>query len=332
MDEHFESFLDEAANATVIIAPAGYGKTLALCHWVEHRLETNALNHTNDVILFFSSSALINVFLSGRDINEWLLTLLGYSTEEDMTWLLNERANNPDKLFLIIDGFDDHMFKPDQFRMLLNQLNDALALYRDHPSFKLVLTMRLSSWINYKHEFDNGENSWFMGFPKNGHPLINVPLFNTDEINRLSIKINPTQGAVTINDAVARFNHPLYFQFYYKEHKENFCLDDIDHVCIFDLISTFILNKIYLGANSADKAMLLKELVDEMNFTNKQYTVTKAKANPIIKKYHAAYNDLLNVGFLREQNKSSGFEHNILIEFSNNDFLEYTIAKKLLHD
>ncbi|RYZ98865.1 MAG: hypothetical protein EOP47_18260 [Sphingobacteriaceae bacterium] len=333
LDDHFDAFLSKGETATVIVAPAGYGKTVALCHWVEDRLELNAEGKANDIIIFFSSSALINVFLSGRDINEWLLTLLGYSNEEDISWLLHEKAGNGDGLLLVIDGFDDHMFKADQFRMVLNQLTDILALYRGHPCFKLVLTMRLASWINYKHEFDIVENNWFMGFPKNGHPVINVPLFNTEEITSLSKKINPAAKAADNNNiATGKFNHPLYFQFYYKDHKENFSLDHIDHICIYDLISTFILNKVYLGSNSADKMLLLKELEDAMDFANKQYAVSKLKVNHLIKQYNAAYQDLINAGFLREQNKSSNLEHNVFIEFSNTDFLEYSIAKKLLLD
>ena len=328
--EHFDFFLNEDYTATVLAAPAGYGKTLALCHWIDERLEKNAKNETDDIILFFSSNALINVFLSGRDINEWLLSLLGYSPKDDLASLLNEKNNNGGKFFLVVDGFDEHMFKPDQFRIILNQIVDIFSLYQTSKWFKLILTMRQSSWLNYKHEIDDGQSSWFLGFTTNNHALINVPLFNMDEIQQLCKKINPAANTSITAETAGKFNHPLYFQFYYKNHKDDFTLSHIDHVCIYDLISTFILNKVYLGQHSAEKILLLKEIVEVMEPAGKNYSINKLQINSLMKQYHHAYHELLSIGFLREVNDSTDFEENIFIQFSNSDFLEYTLAKKLL--
>jgi hypothetical protein len=332
IDSHFDGFIEGNYTGTVLSAPAGYGKTIALCHWIDERLELNAKSYTNDIILFFSSNALINVFLSGRDINEWLLALLGYSPEDDVASLLNERSDTEGRFYLIIDGFDEHMFKPEQFGIILNQIVDVFSLYQGHPWFKLVLTMRLASWINYKHEIDNDRDKWFMGFITEAHTAINVPLFNVEEIRELCTKLNPNAQTLVNVEAASKFNHPLYFQFYYKNHKENFSLNYIDHICIYDLISTFILNKVYLGPHSAEKILLLKEMVDEMDFENKNYDISKLKVNNLIKQYNHAYQELLSVGFLRELNESSDLEYNTVIQFSNTDFLEYIVAKKVLLD
>ena len=54
---HFDEFLKDDYTATALCAPAGYGKTLALCHWIEDKLAAGARGENNDIILFFSSSA-----------------------------------------------------------------------------------------------------------------------------------------------------------------------------------------------------------------------------------------------------------------------------------
>jgi hypothetical protein len=328
IDDHFDEFLRGDYTATVFAAPSGYGKTIGLCHWIDEKLESDS----NDIILFFSSSALMNVFLSGRDLNDWLLALLGYSQEEDIEALFDINKRNDGRFYLIIDGFDEHMFKNDQFELVLTQLMDIFSFYQSHEWFKLVLTMRSANWINNKHNMEFGLKNWFTGFITDHDLTTNVPLFNIQEIKELSRKINPDVQNLVAIDVANNFNHPLYFQFYYKQNKNNFSLSNIDHICIYELISIFILNKVYLGHYATEKILLLKGLVDEMDFQAGIYELDKFKCNDLLKQYSHAYNELLSIGFLREVNSSNDFQFKTLVQFGNNNFLEFTIARKLLLD
>nr|WP_157536434.1 hypothetical protein [Mucilaginibacter sp. L294] len=332
IDEHFNEFLSGDYTATIIAAPAGYGKTIALCRWIEERLLLNAQGKTNDTILFFSTSALMNAFLSGRDLNHWLLALLGYSADSDIAALFDKEQKKGGNFFLVIDDLDEYIYKPEQFKLLLNQLLDIFSLYQSAPWFKMILTMRSATWINNKHDITNGDNKWFKGFIGNEQWATNVPLYNLHEIKELCLNINPAAKDFVALDLADNFNHPLYFQFYYKEHKENFTLTDVDHVCIYELISTFILNKIYLGHHSAEKVLLLKGLIEQMDIAGQVYDVPKTKVNALIKQYYNAYNELISIGFIRELNTSSDLHYRTSIQFSNSDFLEYTIAKTLLNN
>lgn len=326
IDDHFAAFLQGTYTATVIAAPAGYGKTVALCHWVDEKVQQNS----NDIILFFSSNALMNVFLSGRDLNDWMLGLLGYSMEEDIVALLDLKQRKEGRFFLIVDGVDEHMFKNDQFQLVLNQLVDIFSFYQSHDWFKLVLTMRSSTWINYNHTIEMGESPWFEGFFNTHDQPSNVPLFSIQEIKELCLKINPAiQSYIAVN-VVENFNHPLYFQFYYKQHKKNFSLNDIDHVSVYELISNFILNKVYMGQYSADKIYVIQAIVEQMDFEAGIFEAGKLGLINVIKHYNHAYFELLSIGFIREQNHSSDFEYKTSVEFSNNHFLEFSIAKYLL--
>ena len=328
IDDHFDEFLRGDYTATVFAAPSGYGKTIGLCHWIDEKLESDS----NDIILFFSSSALMNVFLSGRDLNDWLLALLGYSHEEDIEALFDINKRNDGKFYLVIDGFDEHMFKNDQFELVLTQLMDIFSFYQSHEWFKLVLTMRSANWINNKHNMEFGLKNWFTGFITDHDLTTNVPLFNIQEIKELSRKINPDVQNLIAIDVANNFNHPLYFQFYYKQNKNNFSLNNIDHICIYELISIFILNKVYLGHYATEKILLLKGLVDEMDFQAGVYELDKFKCNDLLKQYSHAYNELLSIGFLREINSSNDFQFKTMVQFGNNNFLEFTIARKLLLD
>ncbi|WP_184544603.1 hypothetical protein [Mucilaginibacter sp. FT3.2] len=329
IDDHLEEFLNGDYTGTVITAPSGYGKTVALCHWIDEKI---ALNDNKDIILFFSSSALMNVFLSGRDMNDWLLALLGYSAEDDIAALFDVNKRNRGKFYFIIDGLDEHMFKIEQFNLLLSQLTNIFSFYQSHDWFKLVLTMRPSNWINNRHEMEFDHEKWFNGYITNRSLMTNVPLFSIDEIKELCCNINPNIQNFIALDTARSFNHPLYFQFYYKQHKDDFSFNNVDHICIHELISTFILNKVYLGHYATEKILLLRTLVSHMDFTRDIYEIDKLKVNDLLKQYSHAYAELLSIGFLREINTSSEIQFKTNIQFGNNNFLEYTIAKTLLFE
>jgi hypothetical protein len=155
-------------------------------------------------------------------------------------------------------------------------------------------------------------------------------LLSADEIKELCLKINPGEDTRLATDIAENFNHPLYFQFYYKQYRNDFSLSNINHVCLYELLSAFVLNKVYLGQYSADKLLLLAALVELMDFKNDVYDIDKLKVNALIKQYAPAYNELLSVGFLRELNTSAGLQYHTVVEFVNSNFLELTIAKTLL--
>ena len=332
IDHHFNSFLNSDHTATIISAPAGYGKTIALCHWIEERLMLNAEGQTNDTILFLSTNALMNAFLSGRDLNQWLLALLGYSLDNDISILFDNQQEKGGNFLLIFDDLDEYAYKPEQFKLLLNQLLDIFSLFQSAAWFKMILTMRAATWINNRHEIEGSNNKWFKGFIGDENWATNVPLYTSQEINELCLKINPAIKEFLAVDLADNFNHPLYFQFYYKENKDNFSLNEVDHICIYDLISTFILNKIYLGQNSAEKVLFLKGLAEHMNLATRQYDVPKIKVNNLIKQYSNAYQELISIGFLRELNISSNLQYETFIQFTNHNFLEYTLSRHLLNE
>lgn len=330
INTHLDEFISNDYTATTLSAPADYGKTIALCHWIDKALEQNAAGKTNDIILFFSSSALMNVFLSGRDLNYWILGLLGYSKDEDILSIIDTAEKKGGNFYFIIDGLDEFTYKAEQFRLLLNQLSDLFALYKTTPWFKLILTVRSTTWTNNKPDLEDKCDKWFTGFIADENPALNVPLLSLQEIKELCLKINPALQSFMAPDIANNFNHPLFFQFYYKEHKNNFAPGAVDHIYLHELISNFVLNKVHLGHYSTEKLLLLNGLVDYMDFNKNLYDVDKLKVNNMIKQYSNAYNELISIGFLREVNVSTEMHYNTVVKFGNCNFLDFTIAKSLL--
>lgn len=326
MDQHLNDFLESSQTATVIVSPAGYGKTLALCHWVEEKIESN----TDDIVLFFSSAALMNVFLTGRDMNSWMLALLGYSNEDDLQALLDVKQRQDCNFYLIVDGIDEHMYKNDQFQLVLSQLGDIFSFYQNQGWFKMVLSMRSATWVNNRHYIETGQCSVYEGFLTGQERDSNVPYLNYAELVDLCAKINPlVQHNISVN-AVETFRHPLYLQFYFKQNQVNFSLNNIDHTSLYDIISGFILDKVYMGHCSAEKMLLINALVEGMDLKARKYSVSKINVINLAKQHVQAYTELLSLGFIRELNTSNNFKYEANIEFVCNHFLNFSITQYLL--
>lgn len=328
IDDHFQAFLNSRYNATVLVAPAGYGKTLALCHWIDERM---TITDANEVILFFSSNAMLNVHLSGRDLNGWLLSLMGYSTEDDFVTLLKTQQRKKERFFLMIDGVDEILFKQGQFRALITQLMDIISIYQLNDCFKLVLTMRSSTWINNINSFEKEKDIWFLGDLINHNLVTNVPLFNIREITELSgksaSKVIPENLAPNLAEIL---NHPLYFQIYHKQHKTSFNPKNSDETAIHKLIFSFIADKLYAGTYATEKFFLIKEIIKEMDLRKGNFKADKCRVIDLIKKHNNAYLELLSIGFFQEVNTGYTILHKTNIEFGNIHFLEFSIAKTIL--
>lgn len=332
IDDQLAIFGNEAYTGTILSAPAGYGKTTALCHWVDKKTSSTLYNE-GDVILFFNCNVLANAS-SGHSLNEWLLTLLGVSPGADIHDIdFFEKGPQNGKFYLIIDGLNDCDFKRNGFYQLFGQLIDIVSLYQKHSWFKVVLSMRSSTWINNRHFLANKMHNWFLGFMSDWQQSNNVPLFDGPEIARLVDLIDPFNTAPVIKDVhVYNLSHPLYFQYYYQLHQSRFSLNKINSASIYELTTEHIMQKVYKGRFNDDKVLLLRSLVDNMDLAGGACHIDKLKVHDLLKTYHQAYHELLSTGFLRDTNNTSTLKYDSYIEFNNNNLLEYAIAEKLIID
>jgi hypothetical protein len=297
INEQLNIFEKENYTGTVISAPAGYGKTTALCHWVDKRINSTLYNE-GDIILFFNCSILANAS-AGHGLNEWLLTLLGITTDSNALDIgLFERGPQKGKFYLIIDGLNDCNFKRNEFYQLFGQLIDIVSLYQKHSWFKVILSMRSATWVNSRHFLVNKMNGWFTGFMQDWQQSINVPLFDGIEIAQLNDLIDPFNPAPLIKDVhIYNLSHPLYFQYYYQLHQAHFSLNKVNRASIYELTTEHIMQKVYKGKFNDDKVILLRALVSNMDFENGTYHIDKLKVHDLLKNYAQAYQELLSTGF-----------------------------------
>ena len=332
IDDHIKVLCESDNTGTVIAAPAGYGKSIGLCHWVEEQVELNESKANNDIILFFSTSAMANVIHSGRDINDWLLGLLGYSAEEDIKSLWDDKQRKGSKFYLIVDGFDPYTFKPENYAVLLRLITDLLALNQFNPWMKIVLSMRRSTWLNYKHEFTAVNNMLLTNFIDD-EPNINVPLLSPADVKALCINLNQHLSRANCGQMSANFNHPLFFQLYYKKYKENFTLNNVNNSTMYELVYCYMLGKLSMGSLAADKLLIVSEIASHTDIDNPKKGANKYELYDFVKKHNAAYQELLANGLIVEINDTvNSNNYNVIIRFTNPQFGSLSVALCLLND
>ncbi|NCD72143.1 NACHT domain-containing protein [Mucilaginibacter agri] len=334
INEHLEVFLTGEFRATVLTSPAGYGKTVGLCRWVEAQLNKALINENNDNILFLNSKVLAGLS-PGVTLIDWLLALIGLPAYSFRKIFDTERLKR-DNFYLIIDEFDGNAFKPEHLELLFNMLLDFLAVTSDWPGIKVILTMRSTAWQDCKKRLDlddKGED-WFLGFMNNERYDRNVSPFNTHEIKELCLRINPSIRLPEIlqPEVLSFFSYPLFFQYYYQKNHTDFLMEELDYFKIYEVISSYIYDKIYVGKYTTEKVLLMRVLLDNGHFKNGKYIIDKIKVYEYLKTYKDAYQDLISIGFLREVNQSKEAQYEEYIEFTNKRLFAATMAAKLLHD
>jgi hypothetical protein len=329
LTEFIDGFLASKRMGAVLYAPAGYGKTIAICKWIDQVIKETFKVAEADTILFFSSQVLMNAMLTGKDMNQWIMSLLGYKVEDNLMLFFADHEDRKSKFYLIIDGLDPHMFSEEQYDLLLTQLSLLQSIYQQFDWFKVIMVMRTSSWFNSKHLFNSDGINIYSGFPITSEHS-NVPLLTVSEIKALASNINPSvQHSVDFN-LIEYFKYALFYQYFYKENKKDFRLNKVSPLVTYDVVFDFMLNKIYLGSRSEDKVLLIRSLIVEIDFKNHAYHIDKLRVVTIIKTFSMAYYDLISLGFLKEENLSDLNGYGVYISFGSPAFLQYSIARTFL--
>ncbi|RYD86227.1 MAG: hypothetical protein EOP50_22755, partial [Sphingobacteriales bacterium] len=133
-------------------------------------------------------------------------------------------------------------------------------------------------------------------------------------------------------EAVALFRYPLFFQYYYQKHSLDFNAAKLDALGVYELVSSYFLEKIYHSSLAAEKIRLLHSLVTQASLHQGNFSARKLTVLEDLKKFSQAYNELISLGFLREVNLSREGVYAEYIEFPHKRLLAYSLAGKLVYE
>lgn len=334
LHEHLEIFIHNPYPATVVTAPAGYGKTIGLCHWVEEQL--NSLIKLGKDIILFTNNKTLNRIGQHDELHQLLLSLAGITTNSPFTVQALQNHLRNHKIYLIIDSSDTTSPSNGQFSTILNILLNAIANHQNTNNLKVILTMRPSDWMEFRRQLiaENKIDQWFFGFMTDERNERNFPPFSPHELKLLADKLNPgiNLNYDTHSEVFTLFSYPPFVQYYYQKNSKRFFLNQLDVFDMYDVVHSNILDKIYTGRHNTEKVLLINTILEKGRYYNGSFCTDKLKVYEDIKTHKVAYQDLLSLDILSEINYSDESGYHECIEFVNDRILSHSITVKLIYD
>jgi hypothetical protein len=327
IEVHFDHFINSGAMATVLTAPTGYGKTIAICKWLDQKMK---LKGSKDLILYFNSSFLLSSLKTELNLNYWMMKMMGLEPSGDFQRLVVDESSVKGQFYFVLDGFDEYSFSKIQFENLMQLLLDVLSIYKQTNWFKVVIVMRNSSWLNWRMKLMSEPDLWFVdGMNDRGQ---NVNSFTLKELETL---IHFTQTPVNTHCEEESFeilSYPLFHQIYYKRYRRMLRHADYDEIVEFEIVNDYMTQNIIHGNETINKMDFIFYFLELMKYNSDNYQVDKSKIQFKQLGYLKAYSMLLQIGFLSETEFVSALHKKVYVRFSHLHFLGCCIAAYVLHN
>lgn len=336
-EDHIRSFLQSKHLATSFIAPSGYGKTTLLNRLVEKFWLSDTSEFKNDIVWFISGQTIGGLLNKGFDLNDWFMNQMGLIGNETIReYFLDHPEEVGGRMIMILDGFDDLMHREDELQTYFSRVLDFITVNQEFNWIKIIISARTQTWAYVSEQIDDSsfiKDHWFLGDTFNGSTQINVPFFTRSELNQVLVNISGQDFKITdLNEQLAKqLSNPYYIQLLFQlkmigPEKKIFQ----DKFNYFDLVSEFILLKIYQNRFSSDKVAIIKRFLDATSKGNHQGFVEKSLLIPEKGDLKKGYDELISSGILVEENLSSNLGFKQVIYVNHFNLLEYFIARELL--
>jgi len=324
---HFDAFDKSDALATVISAPTGYGKTIAICQWVTHKLSKE---NSGDLFLYLNSSFLLSSLKTSVNLEYWMMKMVGLDPAYDFQELSFNHDVDEGKFYFVIDGFDEFMFNKNQFEVLKHLLLDILSIYKTSKWFKMVILMRDSTWVNWHEQLVIDKSSWFLG-EMNDHGQ-NFGLLTIAELSKLMHMERPFTERELFADDFLKLRYPLFHFYFYKKYNTIIRHAQFNEVLLYELATDYMRQNVLSGNQALHKLEFIFHLLSKMEWIAGIYKADKAKIALHRKGLINTYSSLIQIGLISESISSAALDRRVYIKFIHHHFLGCCVAALIQKD
>ncbi len=333
INEQLNQFVDSDKNLTALIAPSGYGKSIALAKWVLD------FNDTDDILLMTNASICLSLFDYQRvQLDEISLNINNQNST--LSQLLKQPDKIKGKFIIVIDAIDELFYQPSKLTHFYKQLIDLTQQVIVKDWLKIVFSIRESvfnDYLNKEIDLDLLFNYFPIEKYHTAFCTTNTPLLSDNEICKIipnkelqiQFEILPIQVKEFLRIPI---NFNLFIEHSKKENNNN--------ISVVNLYRSHFDRNIFKSSFKEEKQDIIWKIIELINAENKNYTVNKSELKlifPIHLKtggnFYYAYNELLQIGILSEEHNPNqyGFT-NIKIKFIHLSFFYYLYSLKLIDD
>ena len=341
--QKFEKFMDSDKTATAFIAPGGYGKSTIVASLVyDYFLYDNAV-YQDDIVWLIDCAVITDLKSSEFDIEEFLLSLLGYSVNKSF---MDYFDRNPEsmcgRMVIFFDGLNE--LQQNGRIHLLENIVRVIAANSGQQYIKMVFTARPDLWsrlCKMINESANLKKCWFdVEFSTNPRISANVPPLKMQEVEQVLMSNNAydfSHIAMFMHGGFSNIARIPYFLHIYISLAQT----RPDSISDIDLLREYMKRKIIEPPEGAQNIELIDKILQGSNYGLGSDYAVKDNIEIFLQRYTHEYANLIDDGIIYEY-KHIGkflvpqtyikFSHSILFEFllANHWLRKYGFTEKLL--
>ncbi|WP_143309628.1 NACHT domain-containing protein [Chitinophaga vietnamensis] len=334
---HIERFLESDYAATALIAPSGWGKSIALVHLAEHFWFGKEARYKQDICWFIHAHAAGSLLLKGFSLSAWLDNQLNLGNGENFReYFASHFDKKGGRLILIIDGFDEIAVAGEKLRLLYTKLEDFVYSNDLYPWVKVILSIRSSTWaeiFQHSQQYPAFRRYWYLGPEMDEETNINLPQLAEQEVKSIlyNHQFDPATVRMFSESFLQKLRHPYYLQLFCQLNSgpEQTFVDE--HLSLYEIISRFIQHRVFNSQTNSFKIRIIEQLLTLLDlgragiYTDKHLLLNQ---NPDL---FPAYKELLADNILVEENLSQEIMFHVKVRFAHTFLLEYFVAMHYLH-
>ncbi|CAL1521293.1 hypothetical protein [Chitinophaga sp. MM2321] len=333
---HIDRFLESDYTATALIAPSGWGKSVALVHLAEHFWFAREARYQQDVCWFIHAHAAGSLLLKGFSLAAWLDNQMNMGNGENFReYFASHFDKKGGRLILIIDGFDEIAVSGEKLKVLYTKLEDFVYSNDLYPWVKVILSIRSSTWseiFQHSQQYPAFRRYWYLGQEMDEETNINLPQLAEQEVKSIlyNHQFDPATVKTFSESFLQKLQHPYYLQLFCQLNAgpEQTFVDE--HLSLFEIVSRFIQNRVFNSPSNSFKIKIIEKLLTLLDmgkngiYTNKNLLLNQnAELFP-------AYKELLADNILVEENLSQEIMFHVKVRFAHTFLLEYFVAMHYL--
>lgn len=320
----FRHFLDSESAISVILGPAGSGKSIALVQTVEAFWLNESCIYPNDICLFVHLHQLNTLINRGFSMEDWLDNQLNLGEGENVLDYFEQHATEKDGRFvLIVDGLDEKVIAAEKLRVIYSKLMDLVFSRARTPWLKVFLAARPEAWNALYSPLTHQEPS--------GEAIhqYNLPELSTQDVQSV-LKHHglPEETAITLSDDFVRLlSFPPFLHLACNQ------LDTAafplihEELMVYRIIGQYLRCKVMTGPDYGLKVAIIRRILDDTHNLRTKAPAAQVRLFSGDTRVQEAYRKLLSDHVLREEiqdgQRSIPFRR---IEFCNDYIAQFFIA------
>jgi len=328
LNHTLKAFLLSEKPVYPVIAPSGFGKSVALAHWVREVMEKH--------YCLFCGAGLFQSMLEGRGVtrDQPRLTL---DDPGNIFQVIRTLPPREQPLLVVIDALDEISNDPKRLLRLVDYLFDASASF--HGEVKFVFSIKEATWRTYLQErFENEAAAkpaeQVSPLPETGYT--NMPQLSNSEIRRIIANDDRNADKPFIFECIPwdirellRIPIQLYLVGRLFE-----TIPSLEHLSRTDVIREYLSEFLFRSKYAEGKEDIAWKIFDMMEAQGDHLPVRKNALKeqlPVHLKretaYYQAYQEMLHDGILIEEREENIYGIFVTrVGFSHQDFFVYLLC------